>query len=81
MKSLQQNERLHYHGVGNAKAAIQLASQIPNAVLQAAKAGVAAITAPGTVPKVTPAAAKQAHTTAAHPAQHIPDARGPAEAY
>lgn len=56
------------YGVGNTKAAMQLASQIPNAALHAAKAGVAAIIAPGTVPKVNPAAEKQATVTAAQPA-------------
>jgi hypothetical protein len=56
------------HGVGSAKATIHLAIQIPNAPLQAANTGVAAITLPGTVPKVKPAAEKQAQTIPAHPA-------------
>lgn len=47
---------------------MQLASQIPKAALHAVNAGVAAIIAPGTVPKVNPAAEKQATVTAAHPA-------------
>lgn len=49
-------------------AATHALSHTANAVLHAAKAGVAAITAPGTVPNVNPAAAKQATVTAAHPA-------------
>lgn len=56
------------HGVGVKMAATHAASQTPNAALQAANAGVAAITAPGTVPNVNPAAAKHATVTAAHPA-------------
>lgn len=55
-------------GVGKKRAAMHAASHTPKAVLQAAKAGVAAIIAPGTVPNVNPAAAKQATATAAHPA-------------
>lgn len=50
------------------KAATQLASHIPKAVLHAANMGVAAITDAGTVPNVNPAAVKQATVTAAHPA-------------
>jgi len=49
-------------------AATQLASQTPNAALQAANMGVAAITTPGTVPNVNPAAEKHATVTAAQPA-------------
>jgi len=56
------------YGVGAINAATQLASQIPNAALHAANMGVAAITAPGTVPNVKPAAEKHATVTAAHPA-------------
>ena len=56
------------HGVGaNNPIAAHFALQPAKAVLQAAKAGVAAITAPGTVPKVKPAAEKQATAMAAHP--------------
>lgn len=47
---------------------MQAASHSPNAELQAAKAGVAAINEEGTVPKVYPAAEKQATVTPAHPA-------------
>ena len=47
---------------------MQAASQVAKAALQAARAGVAAMTAPGTVPNVKPAAAKQATVTAAQPA-------------
>lgn len=59
---------MSHYGVGKKKAAMQAASHTPNAALQAAKAGVAAITAPGTVPNVKPAAAKHATVTAAQPA-------------
>lgn len=58
----------HIHGVGKKKAAMHAASQAPNAALHAASAGVAAITAPGTVPKVKPAAVKHATATPAQPA-------------
>jgi len=47
---------------------MQLASHTPNAALHAANAGVAAISAPGTVPNVNPAAEKHATVTPAHPA-------------
>lgn len=57
-----------FYGVGVKRAATQAASHIPNAALHPASAGVAAITAPGTVPNVKPAAVKQATVTAAHPA-------------
>lgn len=59
---------LTFYGVGATSIATHAASHTPNAVLHAANAGVAAITAPGTVPKVNPAAAKQATVTAAQPA-------------
>lgn len=57
-----------FYGVGKIKAAMQLASQMANAELHAANAGVAAITVLGTVPKTKPAAEKQATVTAAQPA-------------
>lgn len=56
------------HGVGTTSAATQAASQAAKAELQPASAGTAAIWAPGTVPKVNPAAPKQATTKAAQPA-------------
>lgn len=49
-------------------AAAQAAEQPANAELQAAKAGVAAMMDIGTVPKVNPAAAKQATAMRAQPA-------------
>ena len=52
--------------------AAHFALQPAKAALQAAKAGVAAITAPGTVPKVTPAAEKQATAMAAQPDWQTP---------
>ena len=52
--------------------AAHFALQPAKAVLQAAKAGVAAITDPGTVPKVKPAAEKHATVIAAQPAWQIP---------
>lgn len=55
-------------GVGKKRAAMQPASHAAKAVLHAVKAGVAAITAPGTVPNVKPAARKQAETKVPHPA-------------
>lgn len=67
-QSVQNIKSLYVYGVGKKKAAMQAASHNPNAALHAAKAGEAAITAPGTVPKVKPAAAKQATVTPAQPA-------------
>ena len=58
--------------------AAQAAIQELKAVLQAARAGVAAITAPGTVPKTAPAAEKQAATANPHPVKQIPEDTGPA---
>lgn len=48
--------------------AAHAAWHVPQAALQAANAGVAAITAPGTVPNVNPAAEKQATVIVAQPA-------------
>lgn len=58
---------MHY-GVGRTRAAMQADIHAAYAALQPANAGVAAIMAPGTVPKVKPAAVKQATTSAEHPA-------------
>lgn len=49
-------------------ATVHIDMQLPNAALHAVRAGDAAITAPGTVPKTAPAAPKHATTRPAQPA-------------